>query len=243
MKKPRIGILGGMGPAATILLQQRVLNAVRATSDADHIPLLIDMNPQIPSRIDYLIHGTGENPGPVLVHMARCIEASDVDAIAMPCCTAHHFADEIANAISVPFLNMVDLAARAVADRLPRTGSVGILASPANIKTRLFEKALRPYGLTARFPNDMQKLLSIIKTFKTSGSDPESIALLQSIINEMTAGGTNGFLIGCTEFSLISESLSAPVPMIDALDQLTLEIVAQVDLEASQMNHSKRSER
>jgi len=44
----KIGVLGGMGPEATILFQQRLLKAVRAQDDQDHIPLLIDMNPQVP---------------------------------------------------------------------------------------------------------------------------------------------------------------------------------------------------
>ena len=69
MSIPRtIGILGGMGPEATILLQQKVLAAVQARDDADHIPLLIDMNPQVPSRIAHLIDGDGPDPGPVLAN-------------------------------------------------------------------------------------------------------------------------------------------------------------------------------
>ena len=56
-----IGILGGMGPEATILLQQKLVAAVTARDDADHIPLLIDMNPQVPSRISRLIEGIAHN--------------------------------------------------------------------------------------------------------------------------------------------------------------------------------------
>ncbi len=225
MTKPRIGILGGMGPAATILLQQRVLNAVAAKSDADHIPLLIDMNPQVPSRIDYLIHKRGENPGPVLAHMARCLEASDIDALAMPCCTAHHFAKDITQAVSAKFLNMIELTAKSIANSVAENAIVGILASPANIKTQLFEKALRPYGLTAQFPKDIDKLLVTIETIKAVGKSPQTLADVQSIITDMVTSGVDGFIIGCTEFSLMSPQLTAPVPLIDALDELTSEIV------------------
>ena len=62
----RVGILGGMGPQATILLMQKVLDTVPAADDADHIPLLVDQNPQVPSRIRRLIEGTGDDPAPVL---------------------------------------------------------------------------------------------------------------------------------------------------------------------------------
>ena len=86
----RVGILGGMGPQATILLMQKVLAAVPAQDDAGHIPLIVDQNPQVPSRIRRLIEGVGEDPGPVLADMARRLVAGGAEALAMPCNTAHH---------------------------------------------------------------------------------------------------------------------------------------------------------
>ena len=95
----RIGILGGMGPEATVALMQRVIALVPARDDADHVPLIVDQNPQVPSRIAYLIEGRGEDPGPVLIAMARRLETAGAEAIAMPCNTAHHWAGAIAGAV------------------------------------------------------------------------------------------------------------------------------------------------
>ncbi len=64
-----------------------------AQDDADHIPLIVDQNPQVPSRISHLIEGTGDDPGPVLADMARRLVAGGAEALAMPCNTAHHYAD------------------------------------------------------------------------------------------------------------------------------------------------------
>ena len=95
-----IGILGGMGPEATILLQKKLMSALPdATGDEDHIPLIIDMNPQVPSRIAHLINGTGEDPSFVLASMARRLEGAGATALAMPCNTAHHYASVIQNAV------------------------------------------------------------------------------------------------------------------------------------------------
>ncbi|MEH6740448.1 MAG: aspartate/glutamate racemase family protein, partial [Sulfitobacter sp.] len=88
-----IGVLGGMGPEATILLQRKVLDAVLARDDSDHIPLVIDMNPRVPSRIAHLLEGTGEDPGPILAAMAERLQNAGCAALAMPCNTAHHYAD------------------------------------------------------------------------------------------------------------------------------------------------------
>ncbi|WP_394199515.1 cysteate racemase [Litoreibacter albidus] len=225
MTKPTIGILGGMGPAATILLQQRVLDAVQAETDADHIPLVIDMNPQVPSRIDYLIHKRGENPGPVLAHMAQRLEALGVRAIAMPCCTAHHFAPDITGTSSVPLLNMVDLTAQAIAHALPKGSWVGILASPANQQTKLFDKALGRHGLIPLYPKDSARVLASIERIKAKGAGPSEIDEVQSIAAELVDEGADCLLIGCSEFSLLSRRMVTDVQSFDALDVLTDAII------------------
>ena len=87
-----VGILGGMGPEATVLLMQQVIAAVPARDDADHVPLIVDQNRQVPSRIRRLIEGTGEDPRPVLAAMARRLQGRGPQALAMPCNTAHAYA-------------------------------------------------------------------------------------------------------------------------------------------------------
>jgi aspartate racemase len=214
-----------MGPAATILLQQRVLDALDVTSDSGHIPLLIDMNPQVPSRISYLIHETGKNPGPVLAKMAQGLEASGVDALAMPCCTAHHFADEIAGAVSVPFLNMVKLTAAEIDEHTPKGAKVGILASPATDRIGLFKAALGAHGLATVFPKNANRMLSTIEAIKAEGVRPEHIEIVQSALEELVEAGAKALIVGCSEFSLISQNLKSDVPIIDAMDVLTKAIV------------------
>ncbi len=95
MKK--ICISGGMGPEAIILFQQRLLNAVRAQDDQDHIPLLINMNPQVPSRLAYILDQTigAPDPGPVLEIWPSVLYTWSAEALAMPRNTAHLFAEAI----------------------------------------------------------------------------------------------------------------------------------------------------
>lgn len=227
---PRIGILGGMGPAATILLQQRLVDATVARSDADHIRLLIDMNPQVPSRIDYLIHGKGPNPGPVLGQMAQALDDSTVDAIAMPCCTAHHFVQDIENAIHVPFLNMIELTAKTVANRIQAGGRVGILASPATEKIELFKKALDQVDLRVAYPDDANAILSTIGAIKSSGLTSGHLSTVQNAVDELVQSGVDAIIVGCSEFSLMSDQLSADLPIVDAVDVLVEGIISFCNL-------------
>ena len=221
MNKPRIGVIGGMGPAATILLQQRILDAVPVQSDDGHIPLLVDMNPQVPSRIEYLLHERGINPGPVLANMARNLQQSGVDAIAMPCCTAHHFAADIENSVTIPFLNMVELTSNRIAQLVPKNSTVGILASPATEKTGLFRDSLVQHGLTALYPENKGSILAGIEAIKQKGETCQVLETIHSAMNELQTKGVAAFIIGCSEFSLLSRKLKSGKPVVDAMDVLT----------------------
>ncbi|NSX53705.1 aspartate/glutamate racemase family protein [Sulfitobacter sp. 1151] len=210
-----IGVLGGMGPAATVDLMQRVINAVGAGDDADHVPMLVDQNPQVPSRIKALIDQTGDDPAPVLIAMAQRLQTAGAKALVMPCNTAHHYADAIADSVDIPFLNMIHLAAKAA----QKHGAVGVLGSPAIKQVSLYAKALP----NALYPADQDALLQAIRMVKMDGPTDSARAILQAASDDLAAQGAAAQLIACTEFSLISDAV--PSPCIDTLDVLVDAII------------------
>ncbi len=216
----RIGILGGMGPEATILLQQKLLAAVAAREDADHIPLIIDMNPQVPSRIGFLLEGRGADPAPVLAAMARGLQDAGAKALAMPCNTAHHFAPAIRAAVDIPFLNMVELSADHAARALAPGASVGLLASPALHRTGVMDAALSARGLRAIWPGPDHDLLEAIRAIKAQGPNAQSRAALAAAARDLARRGATLQLIACTELSLIADAVPAGVACADTLDIL-----------------------
>ncbi|NKX43784.1 aspartate/glutamate racemase family protein [Roseicyclus persicicus] len=220
-----VGILGGMGPEATVLLMQKVIAAVPARDDADHVSMIVDQNSQVPSRIARLIEGTGADPAPVLVAMARRLEAAGAQALAMPCNTAHHYARDIRGAVAIPFLDMVAAAARAARAAAGPGARVGLLASPAVAKVGLFDRALAAEGLTVVHPEDGPALLSAIRAIKATGPDEAARGALRAASRALLDKGAAIQLIACTEFSLIPEAVAAGVTAIDTLDVLVSEIV------------------
>ena len=221
----RVGILGGMGPEATILTMQKVLAAVRASDDADHIPLIVDQNPQVPSRIRHLLEGTGDDPGPVLAEMSRRLVAGGAQALAMPCNTAHHYAASIRAAVDVPLLDMIEISVTHAATLVGHDKIVGILASPAVRKVGLFEPALRKRGLTSRYAQDEPAMLAAIRQIKAAGPQPEARATLRAASDDLLQQGAKVQLIACTEFSIISNSVSEAATAFDTLDQLVQAIL------------------
>jgi aspartate racemase len=222
----RVGILGGMGPEATVLLMQRLLTAAHATDDAGHIPLIVDQNPQVPSRIRHIIDGTGDDPGPVLAAMASRLQTAGATAIAMPCNTAHAYAPAIRAAIAVPFIDMV-AASVAHAATLTRAGMhIGILGSPALRRIGLFDAALAARGLTAVYPADDVSMLDAIRAIKALGATEAARATLRAASAALCDRGATVQMVACTEFSLIAEAVDPRAKVFDTLDVLVAEIVA-----------------
>ena len=94
-----VGVIGGMGPEATVDFLRRIVAATPAQEDQDHIRVLVDNNPKVPSRLAALVYGTGANPLPVLIDMARGLERQGADFLTIPCNTAHYYLPRIAEAV------------------------------------------------------------------------------------------------------------------------------------------------
>ncbi|MFU8778210.1 MAG: aspartate/glutamate racemase family protein [Roseovarius sp.] len=214
-----VGILGGMGPEATILLMQKLLAAVPARDDSDHIPLIVHQNPQVPSRIKALIEGTGEDPGPVLARMARDLHAAGAQGLAMPCNTAHHYAPAVVEATPLPFLNMLELTAEALATQGARR--IGMLASPATRLAGVFATPFATHGLTPIFLSDDSNLLAIIRAVKAGAALKALKPRLAQEAGALLAQGADHLLVACTELSLMTDALPAATPHTDSLDCLT----------------------
>jgi aspartate racemase len=226
MTLARVGILGGMGPEATVLLMQRIIAATPARDDADHIPLIVDQNPQVPSRIRHLIEGTGEDPGPVLAAMAQRLQTAGAQALAMPCNTAHHYAPAIRASVTVPLIDMVALSVARAAQLAGKGARVGILASPAVRQVALFDAPCAAAGLTAVYADDEAAMLAAIRAIKAGGATDSARATLARASADLLARGAQVQMIACTEFSLIAGAVAPGATTFDTLDQLVSAIIA-----------------
>jgi aspartate racemase len=222
----RVGILGGMGPEATVLLMQKIIAAVPARDDADHIPLIVDQNPQVPSRIRHLIEGTGDDPAPVLAAMARRLQSAGAEALAMPCNTAHHYSQAIRAATSVPFIDMVAISVDHAATLAGKGGAIGILASPAVRKVEIFSSACLATDLRPIYPQDEDAMLATIRSIKSKGATDAARDALRHASADLLARGAVVQMIACTEFSLIADAAHPQAVSFDTLDQLVGGILA-----------------
>lgn len=219
-----VGILGGMGPEATILLMQKVLGAVQARDDADHVPLIVHQNPAVPSRIKRLIDGEGEDPGAVLAQMAQDLMAAGALALAMPCNTAHAFAPQITAATQLPFLDMRTASVAALLGKVPVGTRIGMLASPAVRLVGVFDQLFAAAGLSPVYLQDDTPLLALIRSVK-AGDTGALVFAEMGRLSRALAQQSDHLLIACTELSLLSDGIPS-LAWTDTLDCLTSAIVA-----------------
>ena len=220
-----VGILGGMGPEATVDLLHRIIARTDARDDIDHVRCIVDNNPKVPSRIKALLEGGGEDPGPCMAEMAGKLEAWGADFLCIACNTAHNYYGAVRDAVRIPVLNMIELTVEAVARQHPQVTGLGILASPAVRLTRLYEGPCAARGIQPVFasPEEEQKLLNVIKAVKAGNTGAEARAALSEIAAHVKSRGAQALVVACTELGIISGH--SALPTVDAADVLAKTIV------------------
>ncbi|WP_447751167.1 aspartate/glutamate racemase family protein [Sphingopyxis fribergensis] len=215
-----VGVLGGMGPAAAIAFQHMLLEATPARDDADHLHVITDNDPSVPSRIRALVDGDGESPEPAMRRMARRLERAGAEVLVMPCNTAHHYRSRVAEAVGIPFLDMIGVATGFFGEHPERPQRIGLLASPAVELTRLYEEPLAKHGMKAAYPDGEQSaaLLAIIRGVKAGGAS-ETLSRDYAALASAFAPHCDALLVACTELSILTRPDVAP-PLADALSLL-----------------------
>ena len=226
-RKLTVGILGGMGPEATVDLQRRVIELTPATGDGDHIRMLVDCDPSVPSRIAAIIEGSGPSPAPALIAMARGLVTQGADFLCMPCNTAHHYFHDIERQSPVPLINMLQIAAERVHRAQPRPRRVGLLASTALQITSLYEPYFQAWDKELLYPapQTQEQLMNLI--LATKGQQQHLPAdILRDAAGQLIEAGAQCLMIACTELSLYSAQLQGlPVTLFDSADLLAREVV------------------
>jgi aspartate racemase len=227
MKQAIIGILGGMGPEATLYLFQKIIKNTRAERDQDHFRVLIDNNPKIPDRTPAIL-GQGETPLPAMIATAKNLEKAGADFITIPCVSAHYFSDELRRAILIPVISIIDEVAAEIQRHLPEIKRIGLIATTGTIRADLFQDRLSEMGVEVLVPpGEIQENLVMSAIYGESGikagciSSENKEKILKSS-NEMIVRGAEGIIGGCTEVPLVIQQNDTEVPFFDSLDILAL---------------------
>lgn len=236
-QQPVVGVIGGMGPEATIDLMRRVLVATPASDDIDHIRMIVDNNAKVPSRFQHLVERTGVDPTPVLAGMAKGLVQAGADFLVIPCNTAHHYLPAIQQAVQVPVADMIGLSIARFKRDLGAHPKIGLLASPAVRITGLFARRCEEAGISVLWPDgaDNDAVVAVIKAVKAGKVGDAQMAAYRVAAQGLVKRGAGLLVIACTELSVAGGLDGLGAPSIDTLDVLVDDILARCGVAKRQL--------
>lgn len=214
-----LGVIGGVGPLSTAYFMEVVINLTDAATDQEHLEMIVLNHTEIPDRTAYILDRSRPDPAGPMVEDAKRLEAWGADVIVTPCNTAHYFYGEMAGAVKVPFLNMIDETAAA----LLRLGTkrAGIMATEGTVRAELFQKALLARGIEPVVPSPENRrfVMDIIYDNVKAGR-PLDVEKFKSVTGELRLQGCDRVILGCTELSVLKKEYSLGSTYVDALEVL-----------------------
>lgn len=214
-----VGVIGGVGPMATVYFMQRVIEMTKAGCDQEHINMLVFNDCDIPDRTAYITAQSPDNPLPVMTEDAKRLEAAGCEFVVIPCNTAHYFYDELQAAVDIPVVNIVEETIRYAKAMIPDLECVGIMATTGTIVTGTYQRYAEKAGLTPLIPDETQQaaLMRIIYEGVKAGK-PVPREDFDAVADAMRAQGAQCLILGCTELSVLKRDL--PIKDADVLDSI-----------------------
>ena len=210
-----LGIMGGMGPAATCDLFRKITELSHASKDQEHIHVLIDSNTQIPDRSKYIC-GLGEDPKIEMIRSITRLEMMGANYIVIPCNTAHYFYDEILPYTKVPIVHMISITAEFLKKTYPKLQDFILLATEGTYKSEVYKNTFKKYDLNIIEPNQKDKKTIMNWIYKVkAGEFCIDSSESETLISRYTVNNRAPIILGCTELPLLAEKIGMPKEYID----------------------------
>lgn len=224
---PKLGVLGGMGPLATVDFMHKVIDATPAHRDQEHIPVIVHSVPQIPDRSTAFLTGS-DAPWDYLLAGLRVLENAGADAIAIPCNTAHLWHGRLAAASRVPVLHIGQAACNAICRRADPVTRIGLLATSATLQARIYDSELERAGIEVVTPCASSQETQVMKGINAvkAGQLEQGRMLLCGAAEALADSQVDALLLACTEIPVALAGLTFGAAVFDATDMLARECVA-----------------
>lgn len=217
MREKIVGVLGGMGPEATLDFFTKLVALTPAKRDQDHLRVIIDNNSKIPDRTEAILT-KDRRLVLMLVETGKKLEKAGVDFIVIPCNTVHYFYDDLTKHISVPVLHIIREVTNAIKTSLPSCKKVGLLATTGTVTSSLYQKECQKVGVEVLVPDrkGQAKVMEAILRIKGGSS---KVSTREAILKEgyqLCRHGAEALILGCTDIPLVIKVNDFPVPVFDS---------------------------
>lgn len=211
-----LGILGGLGPAASVYFYRIITEHTSAQRDQDHLDIVLVSGASIPDRTEFILGKSERSPLPAMIDGVHRLTAAGAELIAIPCNTAHYFYDQIERSSSVPVLNIV----RETVQLAEKAGirKLGIMATTGTVVTGAYQHACLENGISFVVPSErsQQILMDMIYGSIKTAKEPDLSAFI-GVCEELYENGADALVLGCTELSLLPTQSLTQYRFIDSL--------------------------
>ena len=226
MKKIKtLGIIGGLGPETTARFYMEVVFACSKISGRR--PQILISNVAVPLNVEKELITEAKNVInilPFLLNAAKQLEKGGADFIVIPCNTVHIFIEEIRRSVDIPVLSIIEETSNFL--RKAKINEVGVFATTATIKNRLFDKTLNKSGIEMKIPNSSNQLImgAIINRLVNNKQTKRDKAEFLKIIEETK---TRNVILACTDLQILNSKCDR-VNIFDTMNILAQSAVKEI---------------
>lgn len=219
-----LGVIGGLGPMATVYFLQLLTQMSEAQTDQEHMEILIHSKPQIPDRTRYILGQSKDSPLSGMIQVGRQLAGQGAEILAIPCITAHYFHRQLEEGIGIPVINAIEETADYLKQQ--RITKAGIMATNGTIESGLFQKTLTESGIESIIPSKaaQDKVMSLIYDNVKAGK-PIDMDGFYRVAKELFDRGAQVILLACTELSLIKRDFPLSDGYLDVMEVLARKAV------------------
>lgn len=220
-KEPVIGVLGGMGPEATVDCFGKLVKNTPAGCDQEHLQIIIVDNPKVPDRTSAILED-GASPVPVLLKGMETLKRAGADFVIIPCVTVHYFLEELLEQCDTPVLSILDAVANYISRVHPKVKTVGLLGTNGTVQSQIFQRRLADEGIETLVCSDpvQQQVMEAIGDLKNENSGRSRADITDTMADaagHLIQRGAQGIIAGCTEIPLALAQKDVAVPYFDSL--------------------------
>ena len=221
-----VGVIGGMGPAATVDFFRRLVEATPAARDQDHLHIIINNDPTLPDR-NRAIAGIGPSPGPAMASAASALQRAGADFLVIACNTAHAFLADVHSATALPVIDMVAATVATVKRDHSGSRAVGLLAVDGCLEAGLYQRALLAEGLSPvrLSPKDQATFMALIYSVKAGDAGPGVRAGMRALTGRLIDAGADLVIAACTEVPMVLDVSDLACTVISSTDVLVRETI------------------
>ena len=211
----KLGVIGGMGPLATVKFYDKVVLNTDAHNDNEHIDLVVLNHSTMPDRTRCIIEKKDLEFLNVIKKDLEILDNIGVAVVAIPCNTSHYFYDEFSKYTNLKIINMIEETILEIKRRGVK--QVAVFGTIGTLNSKVYDKYAQRYGIEVKelSTEDKNSVMDIIYNIKETNNleNKEFIEILNKYCDKDTIG-----IIACTELSLLD--ICKSINTIDALDVL-----------------------